>query len=270
MKTTLDLHGVTVQEGPGEFGWSPSNGSFTVRTWKGTKEEIQNLIPQIIVMGYEYQVREGPLWTLVAKTPQATDDNGNPEPEIPIPVFELVSQRIDQNLIESTANFVRFLSPATLQRIRTAIRDDEGPGFLTGSFPTPQEKERAADVYLHYQSGVQTVPYYLPVLRKTYVVSNQYIVNESMTINHVYSTGNLISVENIPIMMQDILPSSGRESNVVPAIGGTRWTSIPMNWGWLKGSPQYQQTGPAQFQVTVDYEFNLWPENIYGPLDWRV
>lgn len=263
MKDTKVLHGNTVQELAKEYGWSPNNGYYTVRTWKGTQAEIENLIPVIVASGYEYQVREGPLWTLIAKTPQSTDDDGNPNPEVPIPIFELVSQRIDKPLLESQAYFVADLPPTTIQRIREAIRDDAGPSFLTGSFAYLGERERAADVYLHWLAGIQTVPYYVPVLRKTYTVSNQYIVNESMTVNRVYSTSTLISVENIPAMMQNILPTSALVPGTSTPFYGS---SIPIVWGWLKGNPQYNQIGAAQFQVTVDYEYGGWPYKIYGDM----
>jgi hypothetical protein len=116
-------------------------------------------------------------------------------------------------------------------------------------------------------AGVNTYTLYVPVLRKTYTVSNQYIVNESMTVNKVFSTPTLIGQENIPAMMVNILPASGTTSNIVPNPAGLDTTvSVPANWGWLKGSPQYEQVGATQFQVTVDFEYNLWAQKVYGTL----
>jgi hypothetical protein len=266
MKTTPDFNGVTLQEEAIEYGWSPANGYYTARTFKGTQSEIQNILPQLVALGYEYQVKEGPLWTCVAKTPQKIE-NETPVEEVPIPVFELVSQRLDKPLLESDCPFVTSLPPALIQQMRTAIRDDEGPTFLSGSFASTAERIQAADVYIHATTGAPTYPYYLPVLRKTFVVSNQYLVNESMTVNRVYSKATLISDEEIPSQIWNILPDSGTESNIIAnPMGLTTSTTMPMNWGYLKAAPQYQQVGPTQFQVTVDYEYNLWAEKLYGPL----
>jgi hypothetical protein len=210
---------------------------------------------------------KGPLWLLTAKIAQETDE-GDPVPEIPIPIFSLVSQRVDKNLIESDCPFIKSLQPSTIAAIRDSFRDDAGPGFLTGSLgATAAEKAQAADVYVHMLAGVNTYTLYVPVLRKTYTVSNQYIVNESMTVNKVFSTPTLIGQENIPAMMVNILPASGTTSNIVPNPAGLDTTvSVPANWGWLKGSPQYEQVGATQFQVTVDFEYNLWAQKVYGTL----
>lgn len=264
MKTTSDLAGVTVQELSKEYGWSPSNGYFTIRTWKGTQAEIQNLIPTIVADGYEYVVKEGPLWQIVAKTPQQTDDDGNPETETPIPVFELVGQRVDKNLLESDAAYVKSISPAILRQMSENIQDSAPPTFLSSSFVNASEKSRALDVYLHSLAGVNTYTVYVPVLRKTYIASNKYIVNEAMNnVNRVFSTGTLIGTENVPYVITGILPSSGTSTTIVPTFGLDS-VGIITNWGWLKACPQYQQIGANQFQITVDYEFNRWSENLYG------
>lgn len=270
MHNTVQLKGLSVQEGGIEYGWSPANGAYTIRTWKGTQAEIQNLIPALVANGYEYQVKEGPLWTLMAKLANTVDDGGEPDPEVPVPQFELIAQRAEIDLLESSCPFVTYLKPEIIRLITQAVRNDEPPSFLTASynsglFTTATEKAVAANVHLHYISGIRTYTYYVPVLRKTYNASNAYVVNESITnVNRIHDTSRLISVENVPFAIRQILPPSGDFSVIVPDTRGLPAnTLIPKYVGWLKGHPQYNQVGGGQFQITVDYEYGAWATQIY-------
>lgn len=265
MKQIQDLHGKTLQEGPMEYGWSPSNGDYTVRNWKGTQAEINNLTTDLRLQGYEYTIKDGPLWTLTAKISRTVDnETGTPTAEIPIPTFQVLANRLERELLASNSPVSLYLKTEHKRMISEAVKNNEPPSFLTGSYngsnkvyDNVDEKAIVAKVYREILAGANTYTSYVPTLRKTYVCSNAYVVNESIAnVNRIFSRGTLIAAEGIPVTIQGLLPPSGYSTDLFAAPSGmTKALTIQTYFGYLKSHPDYNQVGGNTWQVTVDYTF---------------
>lgn len=250
--------GATVTEGPKEYGWGVSRGYFTKRVWKGTQSEIQALLPQLQLAGYDYTVTEGPVWTVTATIGQdASDGSEGGQTEIPIPTFELFSERREMDLFESTCPLTIACKPELLREVKKSAVNDNAPVFLTGSTFTQQEKNTGMSLYVHYIAGAKTYTQNFPVLRKAYSISNNYYVaaNTLYGANFIWSTNGVVATEGVPAAIQGLMP---------PSTTFTTTDGIPYIVGWLKGYPTYNQQAVNRFQVNVDYIFGSWPAYIYG------
>lgn len=265
MKIIQDWHGASIAEGPKEYGWSPSTGDYTIRIFKGTKDEIEVKESELKMAGYEYTKTEGPIYTLKAKIKQEINDSGTPEPEIPIPTFQVISNRTEKDVLLSDAPVSLYTRPEAKRLIMEAVKNNEPPSFLTGSynagiFATANEKNVVAKLYMEYVAGANTYTSYVPTLRKTYQCSNTYVINDSIAnVNRLYSRSSLISIENVPITIQGLLPNTGfNVDKVAPPFGLTNTVAIETYWGYLKSHPDYDQVGRNTWQVTVDYNYGQW------------
>lgn len=276
MKTTQDFISaadIKIQEEPIEYGFSPTNGPYTARSFKGQKAEIQAQETLLRSYGYETSVKEGALWSLSAKISNDTNSDGTPKTETPIPTFELLPTKIDKDLLESNCAFVSYLKPEILRTLKETVKDNLPPSFLTSSynsglFSNVTEKTIAADVYLHYINGVTNYTTFSQTLRKTYNASSAHVVAESMFgVNNVWSTAKLQVYENVPSNIHNIMLSSGLFQVVIPnTFNLPTYNNIVLYCGWLKGCPTYNQIGPNQFQITVDFEYGYWSNRLYGAM----
>lgn len=260
MPTDIVTRGATIAEQGKEYGWSPSRGYFTRRQWSGTRSEIEALEPQLYAFGYEYVVQEGPVWKVIATIGQdASDGDPGGETEIPIPQFELFSDKREVDLLESDSPICTSLRPELIKDVSDSVNLG-APNFLTGSKYTQNEKNAAMDLYIHYVAGAKSFVTNVPVLRKSYSISNNYTVaaNTLYGANFIWKTETIVSQESVPAAIQGLLPPSSTFTQYTATSG------ITMLAGWLKGYPTYNQIATNRFQVTLDYIYGIWPAKVYG------
>ena len=107
------------------------------------------------------------------------------------------------------------------------------------------------------QSGTRTVPVITPILRQTLVVPSTYNMGSFNTnLYNVYTKGTLSSAIGIPTNWYNIMPQGTDPSS-------TATNNIPYHYGWLKNPPTQDQNGTV-ITIQQDYEYGLYPQNIYG------
>lgn len=255
MKTTKDWIGIELQEEAIEYGWNVSTGYFTKRTWKGTEAEIKALLPSLQAAGYSYTVTQGPIWQVTATIQNDTQDN-NDQNEQPIVQFEVSSGTTTGNVLMTQNPLTKDLDPVIVARVKNAIDNNETLAFLAESTVPAAARQKASDLYFHYQHGVQEYYQSNPVLRKTYTVSNRWAVNESIDgVNRIFTKGGMIATENVPSLIHGLLPQASPGEITV---GG-----ITYIYGWHFGHPTYTRVGPTSYQVSSEYSYGLWPVKLY-------
>jgi len=112
-------------------------------------------------------------------------------------------------------------------------------------------------IWYMVQSGFKTVPIVTPILRMTLVVPSTYnMTSFNNYIGSNYSVSTLASAIGIPSNWSSIMPQ-GTDPNPTGSNG------IPYLYGWLKQPPTQDQNGTT-ITIQQEWEYGLWPQNIYG------
>lgn len=152
----------------------------------------------------------------------------------------------------------RFSNPPEAGKTLQQAEPTFNATFNGSTPPTFSGSYTAGDVIWNMaQMGFKTIPIVTPVLRIS-ITSNNAVALTGYTTNlyRFYSKSSLASAIGIPSNFTACMPQDSD-----PSTSTTR--GIPMLYGWLKQPPTIDQNG-LNVSIQQEYEYGLYPQNIYG------
>ena len=252
----MPLHtGLSIAEQPEEFSYSQRNGGISTRIWRGVYSSLETIASQLKSAGWNYTLKRGmgDIWTLTGTLGGDEDGSGgigaNQEAT---DTWELLSNKVEKDLLETDDPLITALSSDEIGQIRHFINnppdDATSPAFTN---PTDQ-----LPVYNLMQSGVKSVPIESAILRHTKIVPrNQPSVIDYGNTGKIFTVAQLRGKEGCP--PDFLIPLDQFDS------GSITTSNIAKRWGWKKNLPTLQLTNFSRREVHLEYEFGLWPTDLF-------
>lgn len=232
-------------EQPIKYGVNDT-GPYLMRTWVGTLQAVEAMIPWVELSGGYYELKRGiGIHTLEARYSINQKDGSA---EIPIDTWEFFANHAEKDVLEADNSAINALNADDKKQIKYLLAnppasEDDIPAWKT---------DTGSALYALMESGMRTVRVNAPVLRHTQTVSNIYTVKAAITnVGRIFSTATLATFENIPGTVLFNLP------NDVSARTG-------LSYGWFKTHPTVRAAARNKMQIELEYEYGLWPTLIYG------
>lgn len=106
-------------------------------------------------------------------------------------------------------------------------------------------------------AGVKSVRLFQPTLRHNKIVSDKYSVRDALTnCGNIIKASSLNSLESLPTTILFNLPSA-YETTRSDAFG------LLLKYGWFKKYPNVTELANDQWQISQEFEWGLWHENLY-------
>jgi len=202
----------------------------------------------------------------------------NPATEPPVNLWELISNRVDKSIVDASNPQTSVLIQqdiATLQSFVTnpaeyifSVQNPPGPGsgFNYGdidpsklAFNTTNAQSAAAALLLAnlIVSGVTSQPVFVPTLRFTVTVNNQYPISASfINSSKIISTNSMYLIYYISNNLFGALPNYTN-----PSLDASRPV---LNYGWFMSPPEVRQVARQKWQIVYNWEYGLWPVALFG------
>jgi len=237
--------------------YSPSNGNIITKTWRGTygdgsATDVGTLIPGLKDAGYEYtllQEGKGGIWRLEATIGNDVLEN----------TWEVLGEDTQKDILNSTLPDVQNLSNSSILILRVMM---EHFADFKGTPPGPPQGASSLEVASFYVvqqniiAGMRTVPFALPIVRRSYIATRQYLVTDSaLFVNYPFARSTLIGSEGVPSIYWPVLPQTG------PSSIGT----LAVNYGYMKKSPKIELSTKGRVRVSQEWIYDAW-SSILGPL----
>lgn len=240
-----------VVEQPRKWGGSPVRGTFVIRTWKGPKQPIYDLIPQFQADGMEWELTEnGPLATISCYVPSVEAVAGTTE--IPVDVWELQPGYVEKDILEADTTDINDIPKDEIRAIREAInnpKEGQSPALTNST---------AIELYSLMLDGVRSIRVEAPILTRRRTITRRYAVKEAMTnIGRILSNTYLIANDAAAIPAYFIV-----DMNRPPFTNTSKRTGL--KYGWLKTAPTLTSSAFNKVECVQAWEFGLWPEVIFG------
>lgn len=192
--------------------------------------------------------------------------NGNTtvseDPSAPLnDVWELVPTLAEKDILDSEISLISTIGASNMVILKNII-SGTGPDTWTGDPTTTFNNNPSADYtatvkfWNLYQAGFKTVRVLAPTIRHTRVMRRDFTVAQAYDrIGRVFTTTSLRTYENVPAQVLFDLPNTSDP---------TRNDGITVHYGWLKKPASIQQVSEGKWQIVQEYDWGLWPEDIYG------
>ena len=236
---------------PASYGFTPGRGYHQRLRWKiSNPADIPALLGQLIAAGYAYEVSpeaDGAITVVEATSQPASDTNGDPATQPLAEKWERDSMTTEKDILQSDLAIVAAIIPTVAETIRKAVADNAPPASALNANETK--------VYNLMLSGAKSIRVSSPVVRRTRITASSYTVKASDTnMGKILSTAQMTSLENAPTTVLFNLPSTGSS---VGAAGVARRS------GWYKKPAKVNQQGDGQWQITQEYEYDIWSSDLY-------
>ena len=249
----------TLTEQPIEFGWDKKSGQFATRVWQGTEQQCRDafalLTRTIGFSSVNVKQKSGGVWEVSGRIDGAVDDDGNPLPEQDIvDTWELTSNRVEKDILETDISAVNSLNATDLSTLRGLINGDT-TNLLTEPSWVSSGSGSPSALYKLIKSGVKSSVVYAPVISKTQTASNSRVIAASLTnVGVVYTTATLLASESIPASIANNLVASTQRTI----------TGLTFQYGWLKNFPVITDTVDGKVNLQQNWEWGLWSTVLYS------
>lgn len=271
MKTTQDLHGQTLVECASVFTRSRFNGGTLTRTFKGTYDEIVAKENELILLNYTTKRTQGPLYVLEA-TISNVDDAGNPtsteysDADGTSTSWELQPQTAQIDLLGALhVPLIRNLPGLYIKYIKEKLDDPENKERILVPMPnTSMTSDNHAAAQLVWQlllNGTTTVDVNFPVIKQVINCPIDYgLVGFSKNEGRLLSKFYLVSNENVPYNYAYIMPEYVYpDTSMYVTKDGLYYA-----YSYKQSPTIVQQISATQNQITREWTFGLWNQNIYN------
>jgi len=180
-------------------------------------------------------------------------DPGDPEAEVPSVEFRMDPGRTNISPLQPPYVGVDNISTANLAEIRRALDENDTALVLDGG----ASEALAQDLYLIMLRGEEFRTVYRPTFTLVRTASSFYIwPDQGGSVGEIYLRATVISeVQSIA----GSTPNFTLPQDTFTNSGAPLW-----NYGWLKHAPNYDTTVGNRTTESIDWEYGLWPESIYG------
>ena len=239
-----------------EWTFDVTQGSQTTRTFRGTQAYIEAAESSYIAAGWNTRVKEGAVWELVATAPMDSRQ-GDPGSEVPVDTWELGSNMVEKDILESNTDVVNGLVKEDLAFLREVVdgKKTTDDYDLEDGLPHVFLSPDAVPLFKLIVSGVKSKVVYQPVLRNIKTASQYYeIPNSLLNVGSVYSTARIISDES---------PPSDIAANLLTGGTITRAAVGVLFGGWFKTHPQIIDSAGSKVQIVQEWQYGEWAPLLY-------
>lgn len=209
----------------------------------------------------------------------------DPATEPPVNLWELISNRVDKSIVDAANPQTAVLIQQDIATLQSFVINSgekifsvENPpvadsGYNYGdidpsklkwaiSSPSPPigaDDSAAAALLLAnlIVSGVTSQPVFVPTLRFTVTVNNQYPISASfINSSKIISTNSMYLIYYISNNLFGALPNYTN-----PSLDASRPV---LNYGWLMSPPEVRQVARQKWQIVYNWEYGLWPVALFG------
>lgn len=260
--------------------FKPFDGGSSGGTYEGLDNIIQELIPELILLGWavDYKKSKSPISTVrfSAAFSSANGRPTNPNADY-IDTWELVRNTVQKELLESNHPLVSVCSASNLTILKNII-SGSGPDVWTGDPTTTFNNNPSADynaaVYLYalFQAGVTTTEVKQPILRLTRTTNPQYTTPFNVdNIDTLLTTQSMLNDSGVPNSFAIPLIALANQLVAKTFPNGTpnppvqvRADGLNLEFAWLKDLTSSTKHGSQRIQFILEYKFGLWDQGLYG------
>lgn len=217
-----------------------SRGWMTVKTWKGTKAEIEAQMKRL-ELDFEVESfeprRNGAVWELSAVYNSSNSSGGSGSDAILSETWEGDFEKVTRML--AAADFLSALGAARAAWIEQAnLAIDQGKGVaLRDDNGTPDALKSYIELRL---TGTDSYVVFVPVLTRTLRLPSDSTIRASHSM-----TGKAIPTSSLPVPRNAIM-------------------AVPSGWEWLVNGPQVVQV-PKGYNLVQKYDgARSWSKALYG------
>lgn len=285
----------------GRISLASRNVTFTPNTLGNTVHvytspdisDIQALSAYFSDWGASWSVQEGPLFTITVSAPWDTIS----ESDWYISLFaseqwELIPNQGNKSILHSGMlqsaysppweGYTYSVLPDVLKVAVKRAKDNNTEINISGSNLSPTYMgllapwmPYAQKTLAYMRMGVESIPSYSQTLKRTAVIdknnknnafqteadSARYSLSEQGSINYLLSTKDLIEGFNVPAetVGKFLLPSYRKRLSVT----NVQTTEVFAAAGWLIKPPSFQFIGKNKIQLTQEFIWDEWLENLY-------
>lgn len=251
-------------EQPVRWGYSPTRGVYTIRTWRGGKSQIDAKGIELMALGCSVEISdtEGGAYSELQAT-IAGDETGRGGGSQITNRWELVPNRVVKDLLESDNAMVLSLNDENVENINYYLQNPlhlGTAGTLESKFTNTGSRANALKAYKLMRAGVKGVYVSQPILRHTWSIPNNANPGYAFTnIGRILTTPTLIANEGVPA---NFLVPLGDLPTVFT--NPSRTDSVDLDYGWLKAMPSLSVAAFNRQELSGEWEFGLWSTDIYG------
>lgn len=252
----LGYPGATLQRA--EFEWDTRVGWQSRQSWKGDYGACVGLMPQLQSAGWNFKMEPEGGQNYVIHATIGLSFSGGILQDNPVDTWELTSNRVEVDLLRSNIALINGLTQGDVWAIKFYIENPPQPpaGSAPGTAPpTPILSAAALKVYNLILAGTTSIEIFQPVLRRTSTVSSQYAVAQS-----VAGVGTLFKT----VTVKALIPNSiiiALPGDIAAFANGQGLTFVG---GWYKDYPVITASAFNKTQITQDWKFGVWSQDIYG------
>jgi hypothetical protein len=242
---------------PIRYTWDRTRGAQTIRSYKGTADQIRALEIQFQFSGWSTSVTQGAVWSLEA-TWGLDDRNGGQGGEQAIDTWELSANVVEKDLLSTNLPAIKAMVDSDKHFIRE-ILDGKKDVTLYDYSTTEKTPSWAGDATSMHQlfrgiiAGMKSVRVNVQTLRHTKTASRAYEFAGALSgVAAIYSSPALCRVEDVPSHIKN---NMAPPPTVNPF---TRTDSIVVFAGWEKHFPQIQISAAQKSQIVVEWEYGEW------------
>lgn len=154
--------------------------------------------------------------------------------------------------------WLRQIPSDAMSELKKSLNDGTQPAFNFGEMSDLQISSSVV-ASLMIQRGYRTVPVSIPVIRRQMAISE----TQDQTwfhsyVDRVWSKASLVNSEYVPSRYANQMP---QDSDPNP----TTTDGITYIYGWLKMDPNIEDGNPGECNVSQEWHYGLWPQNVKGP-----
>lgn len=276
--------GLTDIPQPTSWSYDPKSGFKTTLTRKFTTvSERETFESTLRGGGWAYSVNAelddgvSGLWTVTAtrggNPNQGTGDGGGDDVNEPLSdSWEMSSNLLEKDLLESDHGLMAslwtecpaltssFTPPKTPAQVFTfyvenlkAFANNPTTGGVAFFAPAASAFKLANLIV----AGVKSTRIFQPTLRHNKIVSDKYSVQDALTnCGSIIKASSIAALEGIPTTILFNLPDAyaSARSDDFGAL---------LKYGWFKKYPNVTELADDQWQISQEFEWGLWHENLY-------
>lgn len=232
------------------------------KTYYGTSASVAYSASVFYAYGWQVKVTSGNPWVMEANLNLELGSDGI-TPVTDTGSFVTINwsyhyKTTEKEILHVGNNVISWLNQVTPAE-RQILENHAANPSATGDVAWTASLSSSASMVIWnmMQSGFKTVPVVTPILRKSMTVPSTFnLTSFNSNLNHYYSKANLSTAIGIPTNWYNIMPQ-----DTDPSASFT--SGITYYYGWLKNPPTQDQNG-STITIQQDFEYGLYPSNIYG------
>ena len=164
--------------------------------------------------------------------------------------WELQAATSEKDVLESDAPIIESITATDLTALRKYLIDGD---YQFASDSVGIDGQTVLDLLAH---GITSMVQEQPILRRVRMVSSNYAIKDSLSnVGKVIKASTINALEGVPTDLLFNLPTAYTPSNSI--------AGITRHYGWFKRYPSVLQQAEGKWQITIEYHWGLWSDDIY-------